>query len=287
MADFMVIGAVALDRPVWLNAAFAPGVRLRGRTHEGVLAGRLGGGAANAGVALARAGHRVRLAGFVAADADGDAALAAAEAAGLDTALVGRRASASATTLILIDPAGERAVLHLDANPGAAPQLPPPGEALAVDGLYVRGGYPGAGSWTQACRGPVVAHWPAGRYDGPCDVLVASADDCSDGDLADLLAAGRAQVGARLQWMVVTHGAAEVVAYGGSRTVRVAPPPARVVDATGAGDAFAAGLLEALVAGAEIEAALRHACAWGAVAVGLDASAPLTGDFPAFRPVSP
>ena len=288
MADFVVIGALALDRPVWLNAPVAPGARLRGRTHQGVLAGRLGGGGANAGAALARVGHRVRLAGFVAADADGDAAVAAAQAAGLDTALVSRRSGASATTLILIDPAGERTVLHLDAGPGAPPTLPPPDNAVAVDGLYIRGAYPGAADWAQACRGPVIAHWPAGRFEGPCDVLVASADDCSAGDLADPFAAGRAQVGARLQWMVVTHGAGEAVAYGGgSRSVRVAPPPAKVVDATGAGDAFSAGLLEALAAGAKIEAALRHACAWGAVAVGLDGSAPLSGDFPAFRPVSP
>lgn len=287
MADFLVIGALALDRPVWLNGPIAPGARLRGRTLDGALVGRLGGGAANAGVALARAGHQVALASFVSADADGDAALAAAQAAGLDTAQVRRRAGVSPATLILVDPAGERTVLHLDAGADGPPELPPPGEAAAVDGLYVRGPYPGAGAWAQACRGPVVAHWPAGAFEGPCDVLVASADDCSAGDRADPFAAGRAQVGARLQWMVVTQGAGEVTAYAAERSVRVTPPPARVVDATGAGDAFAAGLLEALAAGADIEAALRHACAWGAVAVGLDGSAPLSGDFIAFRPASP
>jgi sugar/nucleoside kinase (ribokinase family) len=292
LAHFQVIGALALDRPVWLSGPVSPGARLRGRTQDGALAGRLGGGAANAGAALARAGHRVALAGFVGADVDGDAALAAARAAGLDTALVGRRAGASPTTLILIDPAGERTVLHLDADLAAGlPDLPPPdegvGEGGGADGLYVRGPYPGAELWAQACRGPVVAHWPAGRFEGPCDVLVASAEDCSASDLADPFAAGRAQVGDRLQWMVVTQGAGEVVAHGGSRSVRVTPPAVSVVDATGAGDAFAAGLLEALVAGADIEAAVRQACAWGAVAIGVDGSAPLDGDFPAFRPGLP
>lgn len=287
MADFVVIGALALDRPVWLNGPLSPGARVRGRTLQGALAGRLGGGGANAGVALARAGHRVALAAFVGADADGDSAIAAAQAAGLDTARVQRRARGAGATLILIDPSGERIVLGLDFETSAPPHLPSPGEDAACDGLYVRGPYPGAGAWAQACRGPVVAHWPAGTFGGPCDVLVASADDCAARDLADPFAAGRAQVGARLEWMVVTHGAGDVVACGGARSIRVTPPPARVVDATGAGDVFAAGLLEALVAGADIEAALRHACVWGAVAVGLDSSAPLTGDFPAFRPASP
>ena len=287
MADFVVIGALALDRPVWLSGPLAPGVRLRGRTQQGALAGRLGGGGANAGVALARAGHGVALAAFAVAGADGDAALAAAQAAGLDTGRVLRRADGGGMTLILIDPTGERVVLGLDTEAVTLPDLPPPDDDAAFDGLYVRSPYPGAGAWAQACRGPVVAHWPAGAFAGPCDVLVASADDCGAGELADPFAAGCAQVGGRLKWMVVTHGAGDVVAYDGSRSISVTPPPARVVDATGAGDVFAAGLLEALVAGADIEAALRHACSWGAVAVGLDSSAPLAGDFPAFRPVSP
>ena len=287
MAEFLVIGAVALDRPIRLNGPISPGARLQGRTLEGALSGRLGGGAANAGVALVRAGHRVRLAAFVAADADGDTALATAQAEGLDTSLVHRRVGASPKTLVLIDPAGERSIVHLDADFAGLPQLSVPDAIVATDGLYVRGPYPGAELWAQACRGPVVAHWPAGRFKGPCDVLVASADDCNASDLAAPFAAGLAQVGARLQWLVLTCGPGEVTAYGPTRSVRVVPQPARVVDATGAGDVFAAGLLEALGAGAGIEAALAHACEWGALAVGLEGSAPTGGHFPAFRPVSP
>ena len=287
MAEFLVIGALALDRPIWLSGPLSPGVRLRGRSQQGALAGRLGGGGANAGVALARAGYSVALVAFAGADADGDAALAAAQAAGLDTKRVRRRAGGAGVTLILIDPAGERAVLGLDVEAVTLPLLSAPVDGATFDGLYVRTPYPGAGAWAQACRGPVVAHWPAGNFEGPCDVLVASADDCRPGELADPFAAGRAQVGARLKWMVVTHGAGDVVAYDGARSISVTPLPTRMVDATGAGDVFAAGLLDALAAGADIEEALRHACTWGAVAIGLESSAPLTGDFRAFRPTSP
>lgn len=210
MAKLVVIGALALDRPIRLSGPPAPGARLTGRSLEGALAGRLGGGGANAGAAL--------------------------------------------------------------------PSLPAPG-AETIDGLYVRAPYPGAGAWAEASVGPVVAHWPCPGFEGPCDVLVASADDCDAVTRADPLGAGRAQVGGRLSSFVMTHGADKVVAHGAQGRIEASPPPATVVDATGAGDVFAAGLLDALVAGAGMDRALRHACGWGATAVGVEGSAPLDGDF--------
>ncbi|HYD44715.1 MAG TPA: hypothetical protein VEA79_05565, partial [Phenylobacterium sp.] len=72
MADLLIIGALALDRPIRLSAPLAPGARLTGQTLGGRLEPRLGGGAANAGVALVHAGHRVRVAAGVGSDADGD-----------------------------------------------------------------------------------------------------------------------------------------------------------------------------------------------------------------------
>lgn len=281
MANLVVIGALALDRPVKLDGRPSPGARLQGRSLGGVLAGRLGGGGANAGAALVRAGHHVRLVAFAASDADGDLAMALAEAAGLDVSQLRRREGASRTTILFIDPTGERIVLSLDPGeiaPANLPALPaPPADLIA--GVYVRAPYPGAQAWAEAASGPVVAHWPCLGFSGPCDVAVASADDCTPEVLADPFAAARAALGDRLSWFVITHGAGEVVAHDGRRQVRVAPRPVQVVDATGAGDVFAAGVLDALVAGAEMEEALAHACEWGGIAVGLDASAPTEGDF--------
>lgn len=278
MANLVVIGALALDRPVKLSGRPCPGARLQGFSLGGMLAGRLGGGGANSGVALARAGHHVRLVATAASDADGDLAIAFAQSAGLDTTHVQRREGESRTTIIFIDPTGERIVLSLDPGQIVLPELaPPPPEP--IEGLYVRAPYPGAAAWAQAAQGPIVAHWPSYGFTGPCDVAVASADDCDAAVLADPYGAARAVLGDRLSWFVMTHGAGEVVAYDGRRQVRVAPRPAQVVDATGAGDVFAAGVLDALVAGAEMEEALSHACDWGGVAVGLDASAPTDGEF--------
>jgi sugar/nucleoside kinase (ribokinase family) len=285
MAKLVVIGALALDRPIRLSGALAPGARLMGRTLDGTLGGRLGGGGANAGAALTRAGHEVRLVAMTAVDHDGEAALALAQAAGLDVSLVQRRPGTSGATIILIDPTGERVVLRLDPEYPSLPRLAEP-PAAPMDGLFVRAPYPGAVAWADACQGPVVVQWPCPGFAGPCDVLVASADDCDAATLADSLAVGRAQVGDRLAAFVVTHGAGPVLAYRDLDRLEVLPEPVAAVDSTGAGDVFAAGLLDALTAGAGLEAAITHAATWGAVAVGLENSAPTTGAFAPFRPAA-
>lgn len=285
MGELLVIGALAWDRPIRLSGPLAPGARLVGRTLEGRLAGRLGGGGANAATALAKAGRRVALASMIGQDAAADAALEDAQAAGIDVALVGRRDGDSKTTLILIDPAGERVVMGLDWEPKALPDLAPPSSApgLRPAGLFIRSAYPGAEAWAQACGGPVILHWPSPTYRGRADVVVASADDLEPAIAADPLGAARAALGAPLAWVVVTHGARGATAFGADSRIDAPAPLAAVVDATGAGDIFAAGLLDALSAGAPMARALPHACAWGAAAVGLDSSAPLEAAAGTFR----
>jgi sugar/nucleoside kinase (ribokinase family) len=68
--------------------------------------------------------------------------------------------------------------------------------------------------------------------------------------------------------VVVTLGAAgALAARDGSVVARASAPHARPVDTTGAGDAFAGGLLAARLGGADLAAALAAGCAAGAAAV--------------------
>lgn len=287
MARFLMIGALALDRPLRLERPLARGARVAARSLEGRLAPRLGGGAANAGVALRLAGHDIYAASVVAQDSEGSEALARAAAAGLDVSLCVRRLGASATTLILVEPDGERLVIALDREPGALvlPPLPPPKRAgdLDLDGVFIRAAYPGSAEWAGAARVSLL-HWPAPAYSGAAEVVVASADDLTADVLADPLAATRAQLGDGVKWVVVTRGSRGAQAFGAHGSLTCPAAPARVVDATGAGDIFAAGLLEALCAGAAMRQALAHASAWGATAVGLDASAPVEAEPGLFAP---
>lgn len=291
MAVILVIGAVALDRPIWLDRPVRSGGRSRGRSQDGALGARLGGGAANAGCALRAAGHRVLVASLLADDADGAQARALAEAAGLDLGLTGVRPGTSSRTLILIDPAGERTIIGLDGGldgpAGTRPPIAGPGAQadLRPDGLFIRGAYEGAADWARSVAGPVVLHWPSPAYVGEADVVVASADDLPAEAAARPYDVAAARLGPRLGWVVVTHGAGGAVAHGPDRRIAAVAPPRTVCDATGAGDVFAAGLLDALVGGAPMDRALAHACAWGGAAVELPGSAPADpppGAFAAF-----
>src|ERR1700749_4967553 len=122
MPTLLVIGALALDRPIRLDGPLRAGGRLRARSLDGALEGRLGGGGANAGCALLAAGHAVLVGSVLADDRDGRQARALAQAAGLDLQLVRSRPGASTQTLVLIEPNGERTIIGLD---GAMPDARP------------------------------------------------------------------------------------------------------------------------------------------------------------------
>ncbi|KAF0185243.1 MAG: hypothetical protein IV086_08185 [Hyphomonadaceae bacterium] len=295
MTKLVVVGAVAWDRPIYLDGRLAPGARLHARTIqaqesvtlsgdiERTIPGRLGGGGATAAVALAHAGHEVGVISCVATDTAGNAAFDATQRAGVSTDWIVRTPPSGRTTLILISGDGERSVIHLS---GETPQDydPLPAGPLTVaceqasnwnaSGVFARAKVPGIEVVISRCCGWTVAHWPM-RGTLSADVLVGSADDlCLDANDDPFLAA-REIAGDRLRWAVVTEGASGARACNGEHMVFARAVERPVIDTTGAGDCFGAGLLEALTAGAPMAEALRHAAAWGADAVGLDQSAPV------------
>jgi sugar/nucleoside kinase (ribokinase family) len=280
MARFLVIGALAWDVPARLAQPLA-----RGGRFAGVLAaGRLGGGGANAGVALRRAGHDVALAGPLRDDDTGAAIRDAAKAAGLDLALCDALPGPTPQTLILQDPDGERAILSLR-HEGAAPLE---SYALRADaaidyaagGLYVRAGFPGAAQIAQAQAGPVVAHWPLAMAGVSADIAIGSRDDLPADVLHAPFTSARDVFGPRLRCVIITAGAEGAVAYEGSKQWRQPALPVEIIDTTGAGDVFAAGVLEAICAGGTIADAMLHGARWAKAAIG--AQRFLDGEFPAF-----
>jgi sugar/nucleoside kinase (ribokinase family) len=64
---------------------------------------------------------------------------------------------------------------------------------------------------------------------------------------------------------MVKLGARGAAACEGGETVLVAPPPVEAIDATGAGDAFDAGFIDALLDGADPATRLQYGCITGAL----------------------
>lgn len=100
---------------------------------------------------------------------------------------------------------------------------------------------------------------------GLVDILLAN-----DGEIAELsrladFEAGIAWAAARVPLLVATMGAAGALAIdGGKRIETPAEPQGPIVDTTGAGDLFAAGLLAGLARGRDLSTALRM----GSIAAG-------------------
>jgi ribokinase len=250
-----------------------------------------GGQAANTAAWLAHIGHPVTLVAAVGDDLAGRERVAELAAAGVRCAV---RAHPGVPTgsVVVLSGAGERTMIT---DRGASLLLDPAGTAAAIDAsgaahLHLSG-YPllhddsrGAGltalaaasanglttSVDAASAAPLRL---AGRerfltWVRDADLLLCNADE------ADVLAGpGEAadQAAGLTAWaanVVVKRGAAGAVwASRGAPAASWQPEAVPVIDPTGAGDAFAAGLLAAWSSGAEPASALAAGCALGAAAV--------------------
>ena len=263
MADgpgITVVGSINLD-----FVAAAPKLPRAGETVTGaMLARHPGGKGANQALAARRLGAAVRLIGRVGDDAMADEATALLDAAGVDLSELERDAEApTGVALIAVEPHGEnQIVVAAGANHRVGPgQLP------------------------QRLEGPLVLQLElpietveaaVGRASDFVCVNLAPAQPVSDLMLrrADLIVVNEGEAacyGEALHHgggrVVVTKGARGAVMYeGGEAVAEARPPHVRAVDATGAGDAFVGAITVALLEGMAPEAALRFACAAGALA---------------------
>lgn len=260
MASIVVIGSVARDEVVRLVEPLTPGAHLNGVS----TGSRLGGGGANTAVTLAAAGHRVTLLAAVGRDADGEWLLAELGNAGVDTSGIARVHRPSTHSLVFVDPSGERTIVNLgrceeDAPPHRLQDLP-------ADAVFVRSRRRDLGPLlaAKAETSLVVAHLPpVDPASRPAQILVASRADLGNDAARDLWALGRDVAGARLRWFVLTSGPGGARAISPGTVLEAPAANVATVDTTGAGDAFAAGLVHALVAGRPMSEALGVALRFG------------------------
>ncbi len=281
----VVVGDVMTDILVRPHGAPAPG---SDRAAE--IAVRDGGGGANVAAWLGRLGVPVTFAARVGA-ADRDALAARLAALGVRAALGADARRPTGRVVALLDPDGERSFLtdrganaalgrrdlpaslldgagwlHLSGYALFAPG--PRRAALALLGAAARRGIPvsvdAASAAPLAAAGAAAFRaWTAGAA-----LCVANAAEAAVLAGSDERAVQRARLAEAYACAVIKRGAAgaELVRRDGSCLERPARPVA-ARDTTGAGDAFLAGFLAALLAGAPPQHCLARAVALGTLAV--------------------
>jgi sugar/nucleoside kinase (ribokinase family) len=257
------LGDLLEDVVVWLD-----GPPRRGTDQAARIFRSRGGSAANVAAFAALTGTPSRFVGRVGDDPLGRRLADELRADGVDVWV--ERSGRTGTVVVLVEPGGERTMLP---DRGAATHLGPVHDAwlvgvsllhlpaysltvepLATSALEAAGRARRAGALVtvDASSTAVLEAFGTGRARALLsrlqpDVLLANADEAAALGLLDDALVGVA-------WTVVKDGPRPVRVHGpdgGSATVDV-PPVAVVEDTTGAGDAFAAGLLGALVAGAAV-----------------------------------
>ena len=247
-----------------------------------------GGCALNTGTGLARLGLEVAVAGKVGDDPFGDYLLALLDERGLDRRAVLRDpAVATSATVVIVDEEGERTFLHLPGANGTLRadeldwELLLAGRALHIAGALLLpslDGEPAAALLAEARRRGRLASldtaWDAtGRW-ARIEPCLPHLDLITPSLLEAQAISGEREPAAAAAWLR-EHGVGEVAVKLGAAGCYVAGDEfegqldavrVRAVDGTGAGDAFAAGLLYGKLAGWPLEQAARLANAAGALA---------------------
>jgi ribokinase len=279
MGRVIVVGSVNAD--LVLRCAHLP------RPGETVLAAGMsegfGGKGANQAVAAARLGAPTALLAAVGDDAAGTAGRADLTAEGVDvTGVVVATGHPTGRATVLVDDAGENAIVVM---PGANAALtaqtvvaelarlrPQPGDVVLVSGevpsecaeAAIRAG-PGGGA--RAVYNLAPFRGPVGWLDELRPLLVLNETEAGQATgLADAGAAA-AELARRCGAVVVTRGARGALLVDGAAAREIPADPVRVVDTTGAGDAFCGALAAELAAGEPLRRAVATAVRAGSFAV--------------------
>ncbi len=272
MADIYVFGTMAADIVIRVRSMPTTGDHVRGE----YLGWRPGGSSANIACALSSAGHTVQLVGPAGTDNIGEALLKAIHAHGVRTERT-IPVPAAPRTLIFLDDSGERTILALG-RPGkrniySVQDLPGLPEA---DAVWVESYATFPREIAEIAAHAILAIPPPDdpALSGPADLLIGTKSQFPAAWRRAPLLAARAAMGERLRYVVVTEGSLGAIAYSDAVPLSVPARPVQQVDATGAGDAFAAGLLHGLLEDWKLPAAIELGTTWAAATVGVLQSIP-------------
>ena len=242
----------------------------------------LGGSAANTAVVLARLGFESALMGAVGDDDAGHRALYGLGSAGVSTHLVSvSETHPTAMNTVMVTPDGERTMIG--ARGANVYYTPDPGWDEGVDWLHVSGYSLMEGPQQRSALDVIAA---ARERSIPCSLDVPVGVGAKIWSLlSDILGGFRVVSGSRRALVeltdssdpvallaggptviAVTSGADPLLVMAGDERISLTPPAVDAVDVTGAGDAFAAGLIAAGLSDLDLGPTAVLAAATGAAA---------------------
>lgn len=280
-ARVSVIGCVQMDLVMTPVSALPPSGATRFVDELGM---RPGGAGANAALAFTDVGVRPRLAGALGDDAFGRWLLDAMRAAGLAEELLVVAGQATGATVACESPGHDRSFLtYLGVNATWDATMIAPG-VLDTDHLLLCDYFAAPGMQRESARtilGTARAagartyfdtswdprDWPSASQQEVRELLPLvdvflpnEAEACAIAGVPDVREAARLLQTHSSGWVVVKLGADGCLAVGpDGQTLTAAAPRVRLVDSTGAGDAFNAGLITAFSRGADWPDALLAA----------------------------
>lgn len=269
MASILLIANLNCDRILKLNRPLETG----GRYHYQDGGYRLGGGGANTGIGLVWAGHNVALVSQVGRDKIGDWLMAEASTQGIDCRLMQRYEQNTCEMLLVMTPDGERTIIRPERP---LFELAAPPNWSNWDALYINSSAEGAVSWAKTAlkQTLVMAQLAKDNRQRPCHILIASKADMQGRSQLSPWEYALTIAGESLQYFIVTDGESGAMVYHNKGEQHVAAQTANVIDTTGAGDAYAAGVLHGLMQQQSICQAMEEGARWAAFAVATQSSIP-------------
>lgn len=273
MPAILLIANLNCDRVMQLDSNIYSGGRFHYQDHGR----RLGGGGANTGLALVYAQHHVTLVSQVGNDETSNWLLAQASILGLDCHLLQRHQHDTPELLLLMTPDAERTIIRPNRPAFILPEAP---NFNHYDALYINSSASGIENWASTAMSSclVVSQLAKDFSKRPAHILITSLSDLqhhlSESTHHSCWEFAQDIAGDSLEYFIVTDAENGSIAYQQNKTTTVSAVTVDVVDNTGAGDAYAAGLIDALLQDLTIKESMQQASHWAAIAVTSESSIP-------------
>lgn len=272
MANILLVANLNSDRVLQLPSDLHTGGRFYYQ-EQGI---RLGGGGANTGIGLVWAQHHVQLVSQVGDDDKGHWLLKEAISYGIDCHQVQHHQDMACEMILMMAPNGERTILRPTRSPLTLPKMP---NWKNIDVLYVNSSADGLNIWTANAMmvSLVVTQLAKDNRRRDAHVLLTSESDLKGRCHQSPWQFALDIAGEQLRYFIVTDGGLGAKLYTATGMSQMGAKQVKVCDTTGAGDAYAAGLIHALAEGECIEKAMEEAAIWSAFSVSSHTSIPGIG----------